>query len=260
MQNKIITSILSMFLLVDVLLVYLALTVSPIKLKRLVFTYEYGEKISTDVGFYVNANPTILKSVKLNLSHVSTNVGKYQASIEYSGKKETFEVQVVDTVKPKVQLKKVEWKIQLGKSIKAQDLIEKVEDQSKTSVYFYDEETKTKSKQKSYNQEGSYIEKIIVEDEHKNQSASYRVKIVVETNKVLPIITGANDITIKVSEAFDPLKDIKATDDIEGDITSRMIHEGVVNNQLPGVYQIVYTVSDNAGNIGKVVRKVTVTE
>lgn len=260
MQNKLIISILSGFLFVDILLVYLALTVSPIKLKRMVFTYEYGEKISTDVSYYVNANPTILKSVKLNLSNVATTVGKYQASIEYSGKKETFEVQVVDTVKPKVQLKKVEWTIQLGQVIKAQDLIKNVEDQSKTSVYFYDEETKTKTKQKSFNIEGSYIEKIVVEDEHKNQSASLRVKIVVEANKVLPVIIGANDVTIKVGEGFDFLKDVKATDDIEGDITSRLLHEGEVNNQLPGVYQIVYTVSDNAGNIGKVVRKVTVIE
>lgn len=260
MQNKIIASILSMFLLVDILLVYLALTVSPIKLKRLVFTYEYGEEISTDVGFYVNANPTILKSVKLNLSNVSTNVGKYQASIEYSGKKQTFDIQVVDTVKPKVQLKKVEWMIQLGQSVKAQDLIKNVEDQSKTSVYFYDEETKTKTKQKSYNQEGSYIERLIVEDEHKNQSASLRVKIVVETNKVLPIITGAEDMTIYIGEEFDFLKGVKATDDIEGDITSRMMYEGIIDNQTPGVYQIVYTVSDNVGNIGKVVRKVTVAE
>ena len=35
MQNKIIVSILSFFILVDVLLIYLALTISPIKLKEM---------------------------------------------------------------------------------------------------------------------------------------------------------------------------------------------------------------------------------
>ena len=39
-----------------------------------------------------------------------------------------------------------------------------------------------------------------------------------------------------------------------------MIISGEVNNQVPGVYQIVYTVSDKDGNIGKAVRKVTVLE
>ena len=55
MQNKIIISILSGFILVDVLLIYLALTISPIKLRRNSFTYQYGEEISTNVVDYVDA-------------------------------------------------------------------------------------------------------------------------------------------------------------------------------------------------------------
>ena len=59
-------------------------------------------------------------------------------------------------------------------------------------------------------------------------------------------------------EAIDLLKGITAIDDHEGDITSRIIVEGKVNSEEPGDYQIVYTVKDNAGNVGKKVRKVTV--
>ena len=241
MQNKIIISILSGFILVDVLLIYLALTISPIKLRRNSFTYQYGEEISTNVVDYVDANPSVLESVKLDLSHVSTEVGKYQGTIEYFGEKQTFEILVVDTVKPKVQLKKVQWNIQLGQTIKAESLIKNIEDRSQTEVYFYDEKSKQKSKSKSYNVEGSYIEKIVV-----------------EANKVLPEINGVKDITIKVGEKIDLLKGITAIDDLEGDITSRIIVEGTVNSEEPGDYQIVYTVKDNAGNVGKKVRKVTV--
>ena len=258
MQNKIIISILSGFILVDVLLIYLALTISPIKLRRNSFTYQYGEEISTNVVDYVDANPSVLESVKLDLSHVSTEVGKYQGTIEYFGEKQTFEILVVDTVKPKVQLKKVQWNIQLGQTIKAESLIKNIEDRSQTEVYFYDEKSKQKSKSKSYNVEGSYIEKIVVEDEHGNQSSALRVKIVVEANKVLAEINGVKDITIKVGEKIDLLKGITAIDDLEGDITSRIIVEGTVNSEEPGDYQIVYTVKDNAGNVGKKVRKVTV--
>ncbi|MFR6100674.1 MAG: immunoglobulin-like domain-containing protein, partial [Longibaculum sp.] len=74
------------------------------------------------------------------------------------------------------------------------------------------------------------------------------------------IISGVKDEEIQIGEVLDLKKGVKAIDDIEGDITSRMIISGEVNNQVPGVYQIVYTVSDKDGNIGKAVRKVTVLE
>ena len=260
MHNKIIVSVLSFFIIVDAILIYIALTISPIKLRRNSFTYQYGEDISTNVADYVDANPEVLKNVQLDLSNVSKEVGTYQASIHYFDEKQTFEVVIVDTVKPKVQLKKVQWSIELGKTIQAKNLIEKIEDMSKTTVYFYDEKTQQKTESKSYNVEGSYIEKIIVVDEHENQSAALRVKIVVEKNKVLPQIKGVKDTIIHIGEEIDLKKGIKAIDDIEGDITSRLIIEGTVNNQVVGEYQIVYTVSDNAGNIAKEVRKVKVVE
>ncbi len=260
MQNKIIISIITLFIFIDVALVYFILTISPVKLKRNSFTYEYGEEVSTEIETYVNANESVLKAIKLDLSHVLTEVGIYQASFEYGDTLYPFQIEIVDTIKPKVALKQIEFSIPLGTTIVAKDLIEKVEDQSKTTVYFVNEKTGEKSKEKSYIKEGSNIERIVVEDAHGNQSASLRVKIAVVANKVPPVIEGANDITIKLGEIIDLLKDIKAIDDIEGDVTSRLKVEGVVNNTLVGEYQIIYTVSDNVGNIAKVVRKVTVVE
>ncbi len=258
MQNKIIVGILTGFIFVDALLIYLALTISPIKLKRNSFRYEYGEEISTDIRFYVNANESVLDSVKLNLSGVSPEVGVYQASIEYFGEIQTFEIIVEDTIKPKVQLKKVQWNIQLGESIKAADLIKDIDDFSTTTVYFYDNETQQKFEEKSYTSAGSYIERIIVEDFHHNQSASLRVKIVVETNKIPPTFKGIEDMVIHVGEDYDLMKDVKAIDDIEGDITDRIIVEASVNSHIPGEYKVTYRVSDNMGNVSKKVRKVTV--
>jgi len=260
MQNKIICSILAGFMIIDALLIYLALTISPIKLKRTSFHYEYGEDISTDVSYYVNANESVLESVKLNLSQVSPEVGTYQASIEYFGEVQTFEIVVEDTIKPKVQLKKVEWHIQLGETIKASDLIKEIQDFSATTVYFYDEEKQEKYESKSYSLVGSYVERIIVEDSHHNQSASLRVKIVVETNKVPPKLNGVDPLVIGVGEDYDLLAGVSAIDDIEGDITDRMIVEGTVNNFVVGEYKVVYMVSDSVGNTTKRIRKVTVVE
>ena len=250
MQNKIIVSILSFFILVDVLLIYLALTISPIKLKRNVFTFQYGQDIPTDVSEYVNANHSVLENVKLDLSHVSKEVGKYQASITYFNETQYFEIVVEDTIKPKFQLKKVEWHIQIGETLEAKDLIQNVEDHSQTEVYFYNEKTQEKSKTKSFQMEGTQIERIIVEDKHGNQSSALRVKVVVEKNKRPPVIEGIEDLKAGV----------KATDDIEGDITSRIIINGQVDNQTPGVYEIMYTVSDKDGNTTQQMRTITVIE
>lgn len=260
MRNKIMISVISLFIFIDVALVYLVLTISPVKLKRNSFTYEYGEEISIDVGTYVNANDSVLKAIKLDLSHVLTEVGIYQASFEYNGTIYPFQIEIVDTIKPKVELKQIEFTLTLGTTIYAKDLIEKVEDQSKTTVYFVNDKTGEKSKEKSYTKEGSNIERIVVEDAHGNQSASLRVKIVVIANKVAPVIEGVTDVTIHLGETIDLLNGIKAIDDIEGDVTSRLKVEGTINNTLVGEYQIIYTVSDNVGNIAKVVRKVTVVE
>ncbi len=260
MQNKIIITILSCFIIIDVVLVYLTLTITPVKLKRNCFTFEYGEEISTKVEEYVNANESILKSIKLNLKGVSTEVGLYHASIEYFGQIYDFDIEVVDTIKPKVQLKKIEFDIRLGEKVIAKDLIKEIKDQSKTYVYFYNEETDQYVESKSYTTEGSYIERIVVKDEHGNQSAALRVKIVVSRNKVKPKITGAESIVIKLNSQFDPYKGVKAIDDIEGNISNRVKIEGTVNVQEIGEYLLTYSVSDKDGNIIKVIRKVTVEE
>ncbi len=97
-----------------------------------------------------------------------------------------------------------------------------------------------------------------MEDFHHNQSASLRVKIVVETNKIPPTFKGIEDMVIHVGEDYDLMKDVKAIDDIEGDITDRVIVEASVNSHIPGEYKVTYRVSDNMGNVSKKVRKVTV--
>ncbi len=258
MQNKVIISVLSGFIAVDAFLIYLALTISPIRLKRSIFVYEYGDKIPTNPDHYVNANESVLENVHLNLNAVKPEVGVYQASVTYLNDNQIFEIKIIDTKKPKVKLKKVQFNIVIGKTLKANDLIETVDDASATKTYFYDEKTGKKSTSKEYNTEGSYVERIIVEDDYGNQSAMLRVKIVVERKKKLPIIKGINDFEIKIGESFDLLKGVKAIDEYEGDISSRIVIEGYVDNQTEGVYPITYRVCDKQGNEVKVVRKVTV--
>ena len=61
-----------------------------------------------------------------------------------------------------------------------------------------------------------------------------------------PTIT-ANDKTIFVNDEFNPLKDVKAIDPEDGDITSNIKVSGSVDTNKPGTYQITYQVEDSKG-------------
>lgn len=258
MHKKIIGASFLFFVLVDALFLYLALTITPVNLKRNRFTYEYGDTISTNPADYFNANDNVLLNVQLNLTAVNDEVGVYKVSATYFTKVFEFEIEIADTVKPKVQLKKVEYDININKKIYAKNMIESVVDKSTTEVFFIDESTNEVTKYKSYAVAGSYIERIVVRDAYGNQSASLRVKITVHDNTVPPVFVGAEDMVIDLYTDFFPLTGVRAIDDLEGDITDRIEASGKVDIEKPGVYKVVYTVSDKAGNTAKLTRKITV--
>ena len=260
MQKKIIVSSVLFFVLIDALLIFLALTITPVNLKRNHFTYEYGDTISTDPADYFNANDNVLLNVQLDLSAVTNEVGVYKVKATYFTKEFHFEIEIADTIKPKVQLKKVEYDINVNKKIYAKDMIESVVDKSATEVFFIDESTNEVTKHKVYAAAGSYIERIVVRDKYGNQSASLRVKITVHDNTVPPVFKGVDDMIIDMHTDFFPLMGVRAIDDLEGDISDRITFSGKVDIEKAGTYKIVYTVSDKAGNMAKVTRKIIVSE
>ncbi|WP_170285001.1 LamG-like jellyroll fold domain-containing protein [Bifidobacterium avesanii] len=78
-------------------------------------------------------------------------------------------------------------------------------------------------------------------------------------DKVSPTFSGVTDVTVSQGSSFDPLAGVKATDDVDGDVTSRIVVKGSVDTSKPGVTTVTYTVSDKAGNQAVASRKVTVT-
>ena len=69
-----------------------------------------------------------------------------------------------------------------------------------------------------FTEKGSYVERIIVEDQAGNQSASLRVKIVAGQNGNNPTLTGIDDIEVLKNSKFNPLDGVKATDGSGNDI------------------------------------------
>ncbi len=83
-------------------------------------------------------------------------------------------------------------------------------------------------------------------------------RIVTVTNA--PIITGTTDITINPGSDFNLIIGITADDSEDGDLTDKI--EVTSNNldvNIPGMYTIMYSVTDSDGNTTTFSRKITVT-
>lgn len=75
-----------------------------------------------------------------------------------------------------------------------------------------------------------------------------------------PIINGAANVTIKVGDNFNILEGVTAIDLEDGNITSTISYTGQVDTLIPGIYTIIYTVTDSKGLTATVTRIVTVEE
>ncbi len=73
-----------------------------------------------------------------------------------------------------------------------------------------------------------------------------------------PVIRGISDKTIKVSEEFDVLEGVSASDKEDGDLTDKIEVSGTVDINTAGKYELIYTVSDSEGLKATAKRTITV--
>ncbi|MGB6406558.1 MAG: immunoglobulin-like domain-containing protein, partial [Planococcus donghaensis] len=77
-------------------------------------------------------------------------------------------------------------------------------------------------------------------------------------DKESPILHGIESQTIQAGEAFYPLKGVTATDNVDGDLTSKINVNGSVNHLKPGIYTLTYSLEDSSGNPIAITREITV--
>ncbi|MEK4835107.1 immunoglobulin-like domain-containing protein [Bacillus sp. FSL H8-0545] len=107
---------------------------------------------------------------------------------------------------------------------------------------------------------GKYIvEYWVVDSKGVNATAtrSVIVKENEETPDMEPKLTVPTGATINVGDNFDQMAGVKAIDNEDGDITSKVTVDGNVDTSKPGTYELTYTVLDSKGH--KVTAKQTVT-
>ncbi|MBA3925611.1 immunoglobulin-like domain-containing protein [Listeria rustica] len=84
------------------------------------------------------------------------------------------------------------------------------------------------------------------------------VQVTVLAPESVPVIDGKDQI-FYVGDSYDPRADMSATDSIDGDLTDKVtIKENTVDNTTPGVYKIVYEVTNSLGKTTTREIKVTV--
>lgn len=95
---------------------------------------------------------------------------------------------------------------------------------------------------------GSYTLTYNVTDGSGNSAAPVsRVVNVVDNSGPVITLNGANPLNHSINTPFvDP--GATASDPFEGNLTSRIVVSGVVNPNVPGIYNIKYDVSDSSGN------------
>ncbi|PWG58915.1 hypothetical protein DF200_10325 [Bifidobacterium catulorum] len=73
-----------------------------------------------------------------------------------------------------------------------------------------------------------------------------------------PVISGADNVSFKAGKSFNPRAGVTARDNRDGNITAKIQISGTVDTNKVGIYRLVYTVADKAGNKATVTRTVTV--
>jgi hypothetical protein len=91
------------------------------------------------------------------------------------------------------------------------------------------------------------------------ESENFILMVLVTPDVTPPELTllGSTSVTLIVGDIY---RDAGATavDDVDGDITDRIITNNSVNTSQAGTYTVIYSVSDLAGNSASIIRTVTV--
>lgn len=107
---------------------------------------------------------------------------------------------------------------------------------------------------KIYVKEGSTTETAL---KNGGYTYSYYTDVTPITNTVPSII--AEDVILTVGDQFDPMKNVQASDNEDGDLTDQIkVLENTVNVKKPGIYSLIYYVEDVQGASCTKTIKVTV--
>ena len=253
-KRKHLGTALKIFLFLAVVVIVSILFIASPKIElngdsKIVLTYNQEYKESGAKASYLGQN--ISEDIKITGQVDTSKVGEYEVTYEVERfifhTKKKRKIQVVDQQSPTLELEG-ELEVNICPNGEYQevgyhaydeydgDLTEKVQVEKKSDRYIY-----------------------TVSDSSGNSAQKERLIKQVDQEKPTITLKGGSTIYITPNSAFQE-PGYTATDNCEGDITSKVKVSGQVSPSKLGTYSLTYTVSDQAGNTATVVRTVIVSE
>lgn len=228
---------------------------APITLNAKTFILEQGNSMPTEASVYVKGKSEDVAKTVLNADGVDYNtVGTYTAELVHPDKTLKIEVKVVDTTAPAVELYADEFSVAPGQMLSITDVVKSMSDNSSVTIGFADDITKadadkTLNQSVVYPEAGAYSSEICAKDAYGNMTVLPIVIMVVNDSEP-PVLSGVNStVYATVGNAVDILANVTATDNIDGDITSRVTADtSAVDFNTAGTYTAVISVKDGSGN------------
>ncbi len=240
------------FLIIVAFSIYNFLLLPSINLKgsrhvEIGYMEEYKEK-GYKASFLGN---DITKDVKVSGKVNSKKLGTY--NITYYVKEGVFEkkvirkVKVMDKTAPVIKLQSEEdIYVCPGKKYEEEDF---------SATDDYDGDVTKKVKVTLSDNKITYT----VSDKHGNKSTLSRKIIYEDKNNPEITLTGADTVYMYLGDNYNELG-YKATDECDGDLTSKVKVTNNINNSETGKYKVTYSVSDDAGNKCSLERNVIVSK
>ena len=234
-------------------------------------TMELGAELPSSAADYVVAEE--YGDITIDTQEINTQaVGTYIAIVLYKGKEVgTVPITVTDTTAPSATIPETIL-LEKGSVCSVDDHVTDITDFSETQVWFLADSLgqsdrpesdpsladENLTKEITVTEDGDYQITVLVKDIHGNYNL-YTLPLEVYTpDTEAPVIT-ASDLTVTIGETPDYLTGISASDNVDNDLTDQVqVDASQVLTSKEGIYPVIYTVSDKAGNIGTMECKVTV--
>lgn len=172
--------------------------------------------------------------------------GDHQVVIQVDGTEYTSVLHIIDTIPPKARVQDVEGFAVLPR--KAEDFVSEVEDATAVTAAFRQEPDLTHI--------GTQQVDIVLTDAGGNETVE-TARLILHEDSEPPVIEGAVDLVIYVGDGVSYRKNVTVEDNCPEGLRLTVDNSGV-NLKEPGIYPVVYTAVDAAGNTASVTVQLTV--
>ncbi len=172
--------------------------------------------------------------------------GDHQVVIRVDGTEYTSLLHIIDTIPPRAQVQDVEGFAVLPR--KAEDFVVEVEDATEVTAAFRQDPDLTLI--------GTQEVEIVLTDAGGNETVKKACLTLWEDSEP-PVITGAVDLTIYVGDGVSYRGHVTVEDNCPEGL-QLTVDNSSVNLQAAGVYPVVYTATDAAGNTASVTVQLTI--